>query len=66
VIDDETVNCWAEECAPDSAHPHLRSLLKKDCDGRHYLDFLDPRWSAFFPWTDDDIGTLCQLIPHNS
>ena len=52
VVDDATRDYWAEECAPGSAHPHLKSLVKKDCDGQHYLDIFEPQWGDFLPWTD--------------
>lgn len=52
VVDDATVDYWAGECDPGSAHSQLKSLVKKDYDGQHFLDFLDPEWGAFLPWTD--------------
>jgi len=61
VLDDTTANYWEEECAPDTAHPHLKSLVKKDCDGQHYLDIFDPKWGeAFLPWTD---RVFTDLVP---
>ena len=52
LVDEASRNYWAEECAVNSVHSHLKSLVKRDCDGHHYLDIFDPQWNAFVPWTD--------------
>lgn len=57
VLDDATRSYWDDECAPDSAHPYLKSLIKRDCDGQNYLDIFDPQWGAFLPWTEFVSGT---------
>ena len=62
VVDDVTKDIWADECAPDTASAHLKSLVKKDCDGQHFLDVFFPQWD-FYSWTDFDMPSSLAAIP---
>lgn len=52
ILDETAMDCWREEFAGESAHPHLKSLVKCAPDGLNFLDIFDPGWSDFIPWTE--------------
>ncbi len=58
ILDDATMAHWKHEFRLDefgqgSAHPHLKSLVKRDRDGQHFIDIFNPEWGPnFIPWTE--------------
>ena len=49
IVDETTLEHWAEEFAPGSAHPHLQSWVKRDRDGQWFIDIFSPHWSDVIP-----------------
>jgi hypothetical protein len=52
ILDAPTLESWAEEFRPGSAHPHVERLVKQDRDGQRFLDIFNPVWADFQPSFD--------------
>jgi hypothetical protein len=67
ILDDATMAYWRNEFRLDefgqgSAHQHLETLVKRDCDGWSCIDIFNPEWSGnFIPWSD--VVPSAEVIP---
>ncbi len=58
VLDDATMANWRLEFRVDefghrAQHASLENLVKRDRDGRHFIDIFNPEWgTGFIPWTE--------------
>lgn len=53
ILDEAAMKLWKEEFALPPAHADLKSLVKRDRDGQHFIDVFRREWSTnFIPWTE--------------
>jgi hypothetical protein len=52
ILDDASGASWINEFAPPPLHAHCEAWVKKDHDGRHFIDIFHPAWPDCYPWTD--------------
>jgi hypothetical protein len=62
IVDEVAIKYWRYEFRTCSAHPHLESVVKLDCDGQNFIDIFSSRWVDFGHLDENNVDFLPKAL----